>query len=239
MNPFAKPLFQIGTLIITDTVLVSLILTIALLLGFRLAMLIPRARIALEIGYELLEKSIMHMTTEQMAPLVPLVLTQWIFIGVANLIGLVPGVSSPTRDPSVAAALAVVAFLAGHVHAIRTKGISYLRQYIEPNPILLPFNIIGELSRTIALALRLFGNMVSGNLIGAIIVYLAGLLVPVPLMLLSVLTALVQAYIFGVLTLVFAASSVESVGRKPPKTTKTPKALMTPKAPKPPGETAS
>jgi hypothetical protein len=79
----------------------------------------------------------------------------------------------------------------------------------------LPFNIIGELSRTVALALRLFGNMLSGALIGAIIVYLAGLLLPVPLMMLSVLTSLVQAYIFGVLTLVFAVSSVETVSRGP------------------------
>ena len=217
MNPFAQPLFHIGPLVVTDTMLVSLVLTVVLLVGLRAAMFVRRARIALELGYDLLERSITRMTTERMAPLVPLVLTQWLFIGVANLVGLLPGVGSPTRDPAVAAALAAVAFLAGHVHAIRTRGLGYLRHYIEPNPLLLPFNILGELSRTIALALRLFGNMLSGNLIGAIIVYLAGLLVPVPLMLLSVLTALVQAYIFGVLTLVFAASSVESSGRRPKK----------------------
>ena len=89
----------------------------------------------------------------------------------------------------------------------------FLLKYLEPNPLLLPFNIIGEASRTVALALRLFGNMLSGTLVGAIFVYLAGLLIPVPLMLLSALTAVVQAYIFGVLTLVFAASSLETAGR--------------------------
>ncbi len=114
----------------------------------------------------------------------------------------------------VAAALAAVSFSAGHIHALRTRGLAYLKQYIEPSPFLLPFNIIGEVSRTIALALRLFGNMLSGHLIVAIIVYVAGLLLPVPLMLLGVLTGLVQAYIFGVLTLVFAASSVREVSTR-------------------------
>jgi len=74
----------------------------------------------------------------------------------------------------------------------------------------LPFNVIGELSRTLALSLRLFGNMLSGHLIGAILVYLTGVLLPVPLMLLSVLTSVVQGYIFGVLTLVFTASSMRA-----------------------------
>jgi F-type H+-transporting ATPase subunit a len=149
------------------------------------------------------------------APLVPLVLTLWLFIGVANLIGLVPGVASPTRDLALTASLAAIAFAAGHLYAFKQRGLSYLRHYFEPNPILLPFNIIGEISRTVALALRLFGNMLSGSLVGAIIVYLVGLLVPVPLLLLSVLTSIVQAYIFGVLTLVFAASSAQAVTRAP------------------------
>lgn len=213
MSPFSKQLGTFYGLVVTDTLAISLLISLLLIVGLRLAMLSFRLRIALEAGYDVLESSIVRMTSEQMAPLVPLVLTQWIFIGVSNLVGLVPGLGSPTRDPAVAAALALIAFFAGHVHAFRTRGIGYLRQYIEPSPILLPFNLIGEISRTIALALRLFGNMVSGNLIGAIIVYLAGFLVPVPLMLLSVLTALVQAYIFGVLTLVFAASSASSTER--------------------------
>jgi F-type H+-transporting ATPase subunit a len=137
----------------------------------------------------------------------------WLFIGVANLVGLLPLLSSPTRDLSLTAALALVSFGAGHVFAFRRAGMAYLRRYIEPSPFLLPFNVIGEISRTVAMALRLFGNMLSGTLIGAIAVYLAGLLIPVPLMLLGVLTGVVQAYIFGVLTLVFAAGSAEAATR--------------------------
>ncbi|MCC6903389.1 MAG: F0F1 ATP synthase subunit A [Polyangiaceae bacterium] len=213
MTLFPSELFRIGPLSVTDTMLVSLVVSVLLVAVGRLALRSPRARSALEIVYAALESSITSMTVSNVRPLVPLVLTQWLFIGVANLAGLLPGIASPTRDLSIAAALAMVSFVAGHVHAARTRGIAYLRQYIEPSPFLLPFNVIGELSRTVALALRLFGNMLSGTLIGAILVYIAGLLVPVPLMLLGALTAVVQAYIFGVLTLVFAASSVENAMR--------------------------
>jgi len=193
--------------------LVTLVVSVLILVTLRLALAHASTRRALEVVYEVLEESILNMTTVDVRPLVPLILTLWLFIGVTNLVGLLPGLSAPTRDLSLAAALASISFVAGHVYAIRERGVSYLRQYIEPSPFLLPFNIIGEVSRTVALALRLYGNMLSGTLVAAIFVYLAGLLVPVPLMLLSTLTAVVQAYIFGVLTVVFAASSLESAGR--------------------------
>lgn len=201
---------------ITDTVLVSLALSVLLVAAGVLIRTFRRARVVAEILYAALESAVVSSTTTNVEPLVPLVLTQWLFIGAANLAGLIPHVASPTRDLSLTAALALISFLAGHIYAIRARGLSYLRQYIEPHPLLLPFNLIGELSRTLALALRLFGNMLSGSLIGAIAVYLAGLLLPVPLMLLSVLTGVVQAYIFGILTLVFAASSIATAGRPRP-----------------------
>jgi len=212
--PFPIPLWHLGPFVITDVVVVSLALSVLLVLMGVIFSRLRRGRLVLELAYEALEHAILDMVNVDARPLVPLILTLWLFIGVANLVGLVPGILSPTRDLSLTAALALIAFLAGHIYALRTRGIGYLRQYIEPHPLLLPFNIIGEVSRTVALALRLFGNMLSGALIGAIIVYLAGLLLPVPLMILSVLTSLVQAYIFGVLTLVFAVSSVETVTRK-------------------------
>ncbi|MBK6515276.1 MAG: F0F1 ATP synthase subunit A [Polyangiaceae bacterium] len=212
-QPFPVEITRFGGLVVTDTVVTSLGLSIAIVLAARIAMALPAARATMEIGYEALEGSIRKMVTADVAPLVPLIVTQWIFIGCANLAGVVPRLASPTRDLALTAALAVIAFLAGHVFALKRHGLRYLRQYIEPTPILLPLNVIGELSRTVALALRLFGNMMSGSLISAIVLYVAGLLVPVPLMLLSVLTGVVQAYIFGVLTLVFAASSLEIAGR--------------------------
>lgn len=214
MSPFPRTLWSLGPLAVTDSMVVMLFLSVLLVVAGVVALRIPRARTALEIGYEALERSIVATTSADVRALVPLVLTLWIFLGVANLVSLVPGVASPTRDLSLAAALAVVSFFSGHIHAIRVHGVSYLRHYVEPSPLLLPFNVIGEIGRTIALALRLFGNMLSGHLVIAIVLYLAGLLLPVPLMLLGVLTGLVQAYIFGVLTLVFAASSLREAERR-------------------------
>lgn len=216
-GPFPSEVARLGPLIVTDTVVTSAALSLALVVAARVAMGRPRARTALEGLYETLDHSVRGMVSVDVGPLVPLILTQWIFIGAANLLGIVPRMASPTRDLALAAALALVAFVAGHAVSLRKHGLSHFKQYLEPTPLLLPLNVIGELSRTLALALRLFGNMLSGSLVSAIILYVAGLLVPVPLMLLSVLTGVVQAYIFGVLTLVFAASSLESAARRHPK----------------------
>jgi F-type H+-transporting ATPase subunit a len=209
--PFPEVLFHIFGLPISDTVVTTLGVTV-LLVGLALvALRFERARALLEITYEGLVTSIRNTVSVDVEPLVPLVLTLWVFIGATNLIGLVPGLKSPTGDLSLTAALATVAFFAGHVYAFSREGVSYMRHYLEPTPWLLPLNVISELSRTLALALRLFGNALSSNLIAAIAVYLAGLLLPIPLMALSLLTGLVQAYIFGILTLVFAASSVATI----------------------------
>lgn len=224
MPTFPAELFRIGPFAIGDTIVVTLVLSALLVVAGKIAIARPPARRALEVVYEVLENAVVSITPIDVRPLVPLVLTQWLFIGLANLVGLLPGVQSPTRDLSLSAALAVVSFGAGHAVAIRRGGLGYLRQYVEPSPFLLPFNVIGELSRTVALALRLFGNMVSSALVGAVFLYVAGLLVPVPIMLLGALTAVVQAYIFGVLTLVFAASSLETATRRDrkPKTKESP-----------------
>jgi F-type H+-transporting ATPase subunit a len=205
-------LVELGPLAITDTVATSLALSVALVLGGLVVVRVPSLREAAEVVYEQVEALIQEMVTVDARPLVPLVLTQWVFLLAANLVGVLPVVASPTRDLSLTAALAVVAFGAGHTYGFRAQGLRYLRHYIEPNPLLLPFNVIGELSRTVALALRLFGNMLSGEIVGAIVVSLAGLLVPIPLMLLDVLTSVVQAFIFGVLTLVFTASAMQVAG---------------------------
>lgn len=224
MNPTILPrvVVQVGPIGLTDTLLTSLALALALIIAAAALMRFERTREWLELTYEALERSILDTVQVDAQPLVPLILTLWLFLLVANLAGLVPGLASPTRDLSISAALALVSFLAGHVYAFRARGFAYLSHYLEPSPLLLPFNIIGELSRTIALALRLFGNMLSGHLVTAIVVLLAGLLVPVPLLLLSVLTTVVQAYIFGILTLVFAASAMHVAARPRPHQNKEP-----------------
>ncbi|MCB9688970.1 MAG: F0F1 ATP synthase subunit A [Alphaproteobacteria bacterium] len=199
----------VGPLVITDTVVTSAALSLLLAGGLSLAVRMEGPREALEVVYETLEGTLRDMVTVDVTPIVPLILTQWAFIAAANLVGVLPIVASPTRDLSLTAALAVISLGAGHVYGFRAHGWRYLKSYVSPNPLMLPFNIIGELSRTVALALRLFGNVASGELIGAIVLSLAGPLLPVPLMLLGLITSVVQAYIFGVLTLVFTASAMQ------------------------------
>ena len=144
------------------------------------------------------------------ARLLPFVGSLWIYLVFANLAGLVPGLHSPTGQLAVTSGLAILVFLATHWFGIREFGwLAYLRHYVQPNPILLPFNIISELSRTLALAIRLFGNVMSLEMAALLVLLVAGLLVPVPLLMLHVVEALVQAYIFGVLALVYIAGGLE------------------------------
>jgi F-type H+-transporting ATPase subunit a len=143
--------------------------------------------------------------------IMPFIASLWIFLVIANLCGLIPGVHSPTRDLSATAALAFLVFLSTHWYGIRIQGLrNYLRHYLTPSPILLPFHIISEITRTIALAVRLFGNMMSLEMAALLILLVAGFLAPVPILMLHIVEALVQAYIFGMLALIYVAGGIQS-----------------------------
>ena len=207
---------QLGPVEITATVVYTLIASAAVV-GFALLARWGLRKgpagwaVAAEFVVEHLEGVMRDMFGRDARPFVPLVVTLALFIGVANLLGLVPGLKSPTADFSTTAALAVVVFLAVPVYGIREKGLKgYLKHYLEPTPFLLPLEIVSELSRTVALAVRLFGNIVSEELIIAVLLAIAGLLVPVPIMMLAVLTGVVQAYIFAVLTAVYLSAAVRA-----------------------------
>ena len=147
--------------------------------------------------------------------LLPFVGTLWLFLAVANLVGILPGLNGPTADLSTTAALAVLVFLSVHWYGIRLHGLrKYLRHYLEPNPIMLPFHIIGEISRTAALAVRLFGNIFSLEMAALLVLLVAGFLVPVPVLMLHIVEALVQAYIFGMLALIYIAVGIETLELK-------------------------
>jgi F-type H+-transporting ATPase subunit a len=134
--------------------------------------------------------------------------TLFIFIAVANILAVVPGFQAPTASLSTTAALAITVFVAVPIFGIARQGAGgYLRQYLEPSPIMLPFNIIGELSRTLALAVRLFGNVMSGAMIAGILLAITPLFFPVVMQALGLLTGLIQAYIFAVLAMVYIASA--------------------------------
>lgn len=138
----------------------------------------------------------------------PFIATLFLFISVSNLLDIVPGYESPTGSLSTAAALAVCVFFAVPIFGIAERGVfGYLRNYIEPTPFMLPFNIISEFSRTLALAIRLFGNMMSGRILIAIMLSIIPLLVPTVLQVLGLVIGQIQAYIFAILATVYIASS--------------------------------
>jgi F-type H+-transporting ATPase subunit a len=145
------------------------------------------------------------------ALLLPFVGTLWLFVALANLTGLVPELHSPTGDLSTTAALAVVVFASVHWYGLRSSGWrAYLRHYVSPSPVLLPFHVLGEFSRTLALAMRLFGNIMSLEMAALLVLLVAGLLVPVPVLMLHIVEALVQAYIFGTLALIYLAGGMQA-----------------------------
>ena len=158
-----------------------------------------------------LEEAIAQAAPQHARELLPFIGSLWIFLGLANLVGLIPGLHSPTRDLSATSALAILVFFSVHFFGIRSQGLkSYLRHYLSPSPILLPFHLISEVTRTIALAIRLFGNMMSLEMAALLVLMVAGFLAPVPLLMLHVIEALVQAYIFGMLALIYVAGGMQS-----------------------------
>jgi F-type H+-transporting ATPase subunit a len=139
---------------------------------------------------------------------VPFLGTLFLFIATANFFTLLPGYEPPTGSLSTTAALALCVFIAVPLFGIRQRGWrGYLHSYLQPTAIMLPFNIISELSRSLALAVRLFGNMMSGTMILAILLTITPFIFPVAMSALGLLTGMVQAYIFSILATVYIAAA--------------------------------
>jgi F-type H+-transporting ATPase subunit a len=135
----------------------------------------------------------------------------FVFVATANILAVIPGFTTPTGSLSTTTALALCVFVAVPWFGISQVGLkTYLANYLRPTWIMFPFNLIGELSRTLALAVRLFGNMMSGTMIGAILLLVIPLIFPVLMQLLGLLTGVIQAYIFAVLAIVYIASGMET-----------------------------
>ncbi|MCW9089448.1 MAG: F0F1 ATP synthase subunit A [Gammaproteobacteria bacterium] len=138
----------------------------------------------------------------------PFVGTLFLYIAMSNLLNIVPGYMAPTGSLSTTTALAICVFIAVPIYGVAAEGsVNYLKHYVKPSWLMLPFNIIGEISRTIALAVRLYGNIMSGTVIVAILLSLTPYLFPVVMQLLGLLTGMIQAYIFAVLAMVYIASA--------------------------------
>ena len=140
--------------------------------------------------------------------------TLFLFVAVASLSTIIPGYEPPTGSLSTTVALALCVFVAVPLFGIEDQGLKgYLKSYLEPTAIMLPFNIISEISRTLALAVRLFGNMMSGAMIIAILLTITPFLFPIVMTLLGLLTGMVQAYIFSILAAVYIVAATQV--RKP------------------------
>jgi F-type H+-transporting ATPase subunit a len=141
--------------------------------------------------------------------------TLFLFIFVSNIGIILPGYSPPTGSLSTTAALALSVFLAVPFFGISESGFGgYLKSYLQPTWIMLPFNIIGEVSRTLALAVRLFGNIMSGGMIVAILLSISPFIFPIIMNMLGLLTGTVQAYIFSILATVYIAAAIRNSKEK-------------------------
>ena len=213
-------LFHIGPVTITRPVVTTWAIMLALavtswLVTRRLQKLPDGRQALLEIVVNGILAQIQDVMRKDPRPFLPLLGTLFIFLVTANLSGVLPGVEAPTGKLETPAALALIVFFSVHYFGIRAKGIrGYLASFAKPKLIMLPLNVLSELTRTFSLMLRLFGNIMSGEFIIALIIALAGLFVPIPLMALEILVGLVQAYIFTVLAAVFIGAAAGNAEEK-------------------------
>jgi F-type H+-transporting ATPase subunit a len=159
-----------------------------------------------------MRNQIQDTTQEKPDRFLPFLGTLFLFISVSNILSFVPVYYPPTGSFSTTAALAICVFFAVPVYGVRQRGfIKYFKHYIEPTVFLLPFNIIGRFTRTLSLAVRLFGNVMSGTIIIAVLVSIVPLFVPILMHALELLIGQIQAYIFAVLAMVYIGSAIRTV----------------------------
>lgn len=219
---FGEPvLFHLGPLAVTQTVVVSAAVVVALLAcaallaeAIRRKPLGPLSAVARG-AYRAMESLVTETAGRPEPRVTVLAGSLFAFIAACAIVGQLPGVRTPTANLETDAALAILVFLAVPISGVRARGLrGYLRDYFRPSPLFFPLHVVSEISRTLALALRLFGNMLSGHLIVLLLVALVGLIVPIPLMALDLLIGLLQAYIFTVLSSVYLGAAIR-VGEEP------------------------
>ncbi|HER24929.1 MAG TPA: F0F1 ATP synthase subunit A [Candidatus Atribacteria bacterium] len=158
------------------------------------------------IGY--MRQQVKEITQQNPDPFIPFLGTLFLFISVSSLLSIIPGYQAPTGSLSTTSALAICVFFAIPIFGIAKKGaLAYFKHYLEPFIFMAPFNVIGDFSRTLALAVRLFGNMMSGSLIAAVLLIITPLFIPIVMQVFGLLIGQIQAYIFTVLATVYIASA--------------------------------
>ena len=219
LSPDALVYWEWGIVKINATLVFTWLTMAVLVLGswlvtrrMKSAVEVSRGQAFLEIVVTQIRGQIRDATRDEPDQYLPLVGTLFLLIAASTFFSVIPGVSAPAASLSTTSALALCVFVAVPTYGVRAKGVkAYLRHYLEPSLFMLPFNIIGELSRTLALAVRLFGNIMSGRLIVAVLLSVVPLLFPAMLQAFGLLIGFIQAYVFAVLALVYVASGTRTV----------------------------
>lgn len=226
LTPDNTIVFQIGGIAVNATVfntwiVMALLTGVSMFVTRNLRPDVPpnRWRTMLEVIVQSIEGQIAEITRQPVHLLLYFVGTLFLFIVTSNLLMVVPGFDPPTASLSTTAGLALSVLIAVPIFGIASRGLTgYLKTYLEPSVIMLPFNIISEFSRGLSLAIRLYGNIMSGAVIAAILLGVAPFFFPVVMDMLGLLTGVIQAYIFAILATVYISSATAEP--KPPKNTK-------------------
>lgn len=211
-------LWRWGLLELNATIIYTWLVMALLVVGAKLVTRRLTAEAGISRGQNLLEvvvagimKQIQEISQQPPGPYLPFIGTLFLFISVANLLAMVPGYHPPTDSLSTTVALALCVLVAVPLFGIAQQGLGgYLSHYLKPTVFMLPFHILSELSRTLALAVRLFGNVMSGAMLGAILLSVAPLFFPVIMQVLELLIGQIQAFIFAVLATVYLASATQA-----------------------------
>ena len=201
---------KLNNTIVTTWILMALLVFVSFRITRRLSTgtQLSRQQNALEVIVLAISAQIKEVGLTQPRKYLGFIGTLFLFIVTANLCTIFPGYEPPTGSVSTTTALAICVLIASPVFGIAERGIAgYLKSYLRPSPVMLPFNIISEISRTFALAIRLFGNIMSGEMILAILLVITPFVFPVVMSLLGLVTGVVQAYIFTILATVYIAAA--------------------------------
>ena len=218
LSPDEVILWQHGFVKLNSTIVTTWALIVVMAVGARLItrrlsadIAIPRWQNFLEIVICAIRDQMGDIGMRQPERFLGFTGTLFLFIAFANLCAILPGYEPPTGSLSTTAALAICVFVAVPFYGITERGLlGYLKTYFEPTWLMMPFHVLGELTRTLALAVRLFGNIMSGTMILAVLLSVAPLFFPVLMTALALLTGLVQAYIFTILATLFIAAATRS-----------------------------
>jgi len=212
---FPQVVLTIGDLPIRDSVFYTWVILVVVTLASIIAYRRYRAanpgtwQLAIEYVVEYVE-GLIHDTIGRTLPsTVPYLTTMIVYIALCNVMGLIPALRSPTRDINTTAALSIISLISTQYFGATKRGIKgQALSIFEPVALMAPLNLISLLSRTLSMALRLFGNVIAGEIVGLTMFSLVPLLVPLPMNLLSMITGLLQALVFTVLTIVFVADAM-------------------------------